>query len=152
VPYPEIVARVCDRINTLEELGNPLLVVEQTEVGRPMFDLSRLARLQTCPVTIATSATSQAKRDPKFGDWTVPKKDLVGALQTLAFSGGLPIARSLKEARTLTQELEHFRTKYTHSANVTYEVWRERDHDDLVLAVALASWASFLGYKAGGLI
>jgi hypothetical protein len=31
-------------------------------------------------------------------------------------------------------------------------VWRERDHDDLVLAVALASWASFLGYKAGGLI
>ena len=26
------------------------------------------------------------------------------------------------------------------SGNETFESWRERDHDDLVLAVALAAW------------
>lgn len=35
-------------------------------------------------------------------------------------------------------ELGLFRVKVTLSANETFETWRERDHDDLVLALALA--------------
>ena len=42
-----------------------------------------------------------------------------------------------------------FTTKITTSANETYEAWRERDHDDMVLAVALAIW---LGEKYGGTV
>jgi hypothetical protein len=38
------------------------------------------------------------------------------------------------------QELLAFRVKVTASANETFEAWRERDHDDLVLAVATAAW------------
>jgi hypothetical protein len=32
--------------------------------------------------------------------------------------------------------------KITEELNETFESWRERDHDDLVLAVALAAWAA----------
>jgi len=43
-------------------------------------------------------------------------------------------------ASVLVKELENFRVKITVNANETFESWRERDHDDLVLAVAMATW------------
>jgi hypothetical protein len=72
--------------------------------------------------------------------WHVPKKELVSTLQVLMQAGRLTIA-NLPERETLVQELLAFRVKVTVSANETFEAWRERDHDDLVLAVALAAWA-----------
>jgi hypothetical protein len=41
----------------------------------------------------------------------------------------------------LARELQTFKIKMTAAGNETLESWRERDHDDLVLAVALAAWA-----------
>jgi hypothetical protein len=53
----------------------------------------------------------------------------------------LRIAPALREVRTLTKELQTFRVKVNlATANESFEAWRERDHDDLVLAVALAVW------------
>ena len=43
-------------------------------------------------------------------------------------------------ARTLTAELATFRLRNPAAANESFESWRERPHDDLVLAVALAAW------------
>jgi hypothetical protein len=45
------------------------------------------------------------------------------------------------------KELESFRVKITASAHETFEAWRERDHDDLVLAVALAAWVGQQGVQ-----
>ncbi len=43
---------------------------------------------------------------------------------------------------TLVKELLNFRVKINIStAHDSYEAWREGDHDDLVLSVALACWA-----------
>jgi hypothetical protein len=36
--------------------------------------------------------------------------------------------------------MQNFKAKITASANETFEAWREGQHDDLVLAVALAVW------------
>ena len=36
--------------------------------------------------------------------------------------------------------MENFRVKVTDAANETFGAWRERPHDDLVLAVAIAAW------------
>ena len=36
--------------------------------------------------------------------------------------------------------LEAFRVKITEAANETFGAWREGQHDDLLLAVALAAW------------
>jgi hypothetical protein len=43
-------------------------------------------------------------------------------------------------AATLVRELQNFQVKITAAANETFGVWRDGQHDDLVLAVALASW------------
>jgi hypothetical protein len=64
----------------------------------------------------------------------------VSALQLLLQSRRLHIARSLEHAATLVKELENFRVKITAAARETYEAWREGQHDDLVLAAALAAW------------
>lgn len=50
----------------------------------------------------------------------------------------------------LVAELEAFRVKVTASANETFGAWRERDHDDLVLATALAAWAGELALPYEG--
>jgi hypothetical protein len=57
----------------------------------------------------------------------------------------------------LVRELQNFRVKLTVAAHETFGAWREGDHDDLVLAVALACWlaerephGSAAGSGAGG--
>ncbi len=53
----------------------------------------------------------------------------------------LKIAEGLPLADILTRELLAFRVKINLSTgHDSYEAWRERDHDDLVLAVALACY------------
>lgn len=53
----------------------------------------------------------------------------------------LRIAASLPHAKTLVDELRAFRVKIDPlTANDSYSAWREKDHDDMVLSVALAVW------------
>jgi hypothetical protein len=52
------------------------------------------------------------------------------------------VKMTLPEARTLQRELETIKVKMTQAGNEQFESWRDRDHDDLVLAVAIASWAA----------
>ena len=70
----------------------------------------------------------------------MPKRDLVGILQVLLQSRRLRIAGQLPEAAILEQELLCFRAKTPTAGVEDAEAWRERPHDDLVLAVALACW------------
>jgi hypothetical protein len=47
----------------------------------------------------------------------------------------------LKEAKTLTRELQRFRSKINiNTGNESFEAWRAKGHDDMVLATALALW------------
>ena len=80
--------------------------------------------------------------------YRVPKRDLVGVLQVLFQSGRIKVAGSLKEGETLLRELQNFRAKINISTgHDSYEAWRESDHDDLVLAVALAAWYAARGAR-----
>ena len=75
---------------------------------------------------------------------TVPKKDLVGAVQAPLCGGRLKSADKLELTPVLTRELETFRVKVTLARNEVFEAWRERDH--LVLALTLAL---YLGSRPG---
>jgi hypothetical protein len=119
-----------------------VLVIDQTGVGRPVVDLlaDGLRDRVTCiyfPVTITAGHEATVGEG---GGLRVPKKELVAAVQVLLQSRRLHVARTLPDAPVLVRELENFRVKVTASAHETFEAWRERDHDDLVLAVALAAW------------
>ncbi len=62
-------------------------------------------------------------------------------MQALIQADRFQIAPGLTEAETLGRELLQFRAKINlQTGNETLEAWRTRDHDDLVLAVALACW------------
>jgi hypothetical protein len=65
----------------------------------------------------------------------------VSVLQVLLQSRRLRIASALPEAKVLQQEMETIKAKLTLPSPDATD-WREREHDDLVLAVAIAAWAA----------
>lgn len=141
-PYPTQVARVKelhDRLKADTDTA-PLLVVDQTGVGRPVVDMLRAAELS--PVAVTITGGDAVTQDG--GDYRVPKRDLVSVVQVLLQSERLKIAKGLKEAQTLTSELLAFKVSISLKGHDSYGndvgPWRENPHDDMVLAVALACW------------
>ena len=119
------------------------LVVDATGVGAAVVDLLRQADL--APVPIVIHGGDAVGRDG-HGGYRVPKRDLVSVLQVLLQGRRLRVAEGLPEAAILTRELAAFRVKITASGHDSYGAgggdleWRERPHDDIVLATALAAW------------
>ncbi|MDP9438682.1 MAG: hypothetical protein M3P49_08050 [Actinomycetota bacterium] len=136
VPYPQVAERLEVLLN---RLGDPYeLAVDATGVGVAVVDLLRQRGLRFKAVTI-TGGNREAREGRNF---RVPKRDLVAGLQVLLQTGRLKIASGLEHAETLRGELLAFRVKVSASGHDSYEAWREQDHDDLVLAACLASWAA----------
>lgn len=135
-PYTEIVPTVA-AIAQSPALSEAPLVVDQTGVGRAVVDMLRNAAGWVVPVTITAGHAVTQAEDRSYN---VPKKELVTSLQVLMQSRRMRIARSLPDADTLVRELQNFQVKITLAANETFGTWREGQHDDLVLALALASW------------
>ncbi len=91
-----------------------------------------------CPVTVTAGS---GRRQVAAGHGILaPKVELVGTLQVLLQTRRLRIADALPEAQILIRELETFRAVTRLVRAETVESWRQRDHDDLVLAVAVAAW------------
>jgi hypothetical protein len=134
--YPKVVADVARLVRALP--ANPVLAVDATGVGRPVVDLLHQERLSASiyPITITGGLGVTAGQ---IGP-NVPKRDLVSTLQVLLQTRRLKIARGLAEARTLVEELSLFQVKLTVAAHETFGPGKERAHDDLVLATALAAW------------
>jgi hypothetical protein len=137
--YPEIVQQVREMGERRELSGKCTIVADATGVGRPVIDLFVQGQIPTIPITITGG---NVETFDGLGGWHVPKRNLVSMLQVLLQTGRLKIAQAITDTRTLVDELLAFRVKVTSSASDTYEAWREGDHDDLVLAVALAAWYS----------
>jgi hypothetical protein len=135
--YPQVVKDVAAIAG---ELPRPALVLDATGVGAAVADLFAAAALPVGRILRAVITGGHAVPPPVRGQWSVPKVQLVSAVQAALQGRRLKIASRLKEAATLTRELSTFKVKITTAGNETFESWRERDHDDLVLAVALAVW------------
>jgi len=115
------------------------LVVDKTGVGVAVMDLLKERNLRFIGVTI----TGLGQKVNKTGvrEYSVPKQDLVAALEVPFHTGRLQIAEGLELWPVLRNELLNFRRKQNKvTAHISYEHWRESDHDDLVLAAALACW------------
>jgi hypothetical protein len=137
-PYTDVVPAVVRLVGSPPLKEHVTLVVDQTGVGRAVVDLLRReADCRLVPVTITAGHQVTVAED---GSRHVPKKELVTGLQLLLQSRRLKIASSLPDADILVRELANFRVKITAAANETFGAWREGQHDDLVLAAALAAW------------
>jgi len=115
----------------------PELVVDNTGVGPAVTDLLKKKGLRFKAITI----TGGDKAHVVTGGYRVPKRDLVSALEVPFHTGRLKVAEDLPLWPALKEELLNFRRKIDlRTAHDSYEHWRETDHDDLVLATALACW------------
>jgi hypothetical protein len=136
MPYPEI-GRLLSGMFATPPLAGSTLVVDITMVAKPVLALLRRsqinARIQAVAVTAGLQATWAS------GVRMVPKRELVGQLQDLLKTRRLHVASSLKDASTLVEELLKFKPKPPPLKGDMLD-WRDRPHDDLVFAVAIAAW------------
>lgn len=141
--YTEIVARVRRlllREPIKKRLRHTALLVDKTGVGAAVVDSFWQAGVRPLSITIHGGSNVTPEPPPAHG-FRVPKRDLVAATQTLLQNGRLQVAESLALAPVLKRELLNFRVKVDpKTAHDSYEHWRESDHDDLVLAAAMACW------------
>lgn len=108
--------------------------VDQTGVGRAVFDMFRQARL---PHLYGVTITGGNEVTHDVGGWHVAKLELVSRLQAALHSKGLAVDPALEDASALLKEMQDFRVKFSTAGNPIFGA-REGAHDDIVLATALA--------------
>lgn len=151
-PYPEQVEAVSRVVGLVKEQhaknsspgqsdrrpSPPRLVVDQTGVGRPVVDMLRSAGHRNLTAVSIHGGDTTSREGY---DWRVPKRELVATVQVLLQTDRLAVAASLPHAQTLTKEMLAFKVSFSKTGHDSYgNDWRENDHDDMVLAVALAAW------------
>jgi hypothetical protein len=146
--YPDIVAEVRALWGKPPLQGRPL-AADQTGVGRPVVDLFRAPMRDALgaalpvplvvPITITGGQQTTGDTMHLFGGFGVPKKELVAALQVPLQSGRLDIPADHPQAAVLARELANFRVKVSAAAHESFNA-RDGEHDDLLLALAMAVW------------
>jgi hypothetical protein len=149
--YTAIVSDVMGMLGTPPLADHTTLALDLTGVGRPVLDLFRAAlrrptsglKLRLVPINITGGATVTQDR----GIFGVPKRDLAAVTQVALQTGRIKIAAGLPDTPVLVAELQNFRVRISASGHDSYgagggEEWRVGSHDDLVLAVAIALWAT----------
>jgi hypothetical protein len=142
-PFPEMVSsikRLLLRDPVRRYLDKTVLLVDRTGLGAPVIDALWQERLR--PIGIHFKGLGDVTVRPDNG-FNVPVSDLVGSAQVLAQARPprLKAAARMTLWPTLMRELSNFRVKTNKkTGHETYEHWREGDHDDLVYAVAMATW------------
>lgn len=127
------------RANSVWTESYPTVVVDRTGVGPAVTDLLKKSGVSHVGVSITAGNRETIER----GGYNVPKRNLVSALQVAFSTGRLKIAKGLALATVLKEELLNFKLKINvATGHDSYGAWRENEHDDLVLAAALAVWAA----------
>lgn len=145
--YLALPAIVRERLNLTGQAARTFLALDKTGVGNAVAEMFSAFHAFHATITSGNSTHQVSLRE-----WNIPKRDLVSRVQVALQTGVLKIAPKLEHGPLLRAELENFRYKISAGGHDTYESWRERDHDDMVLATAIACWFAdlliFLGAQA----
>ena len=133
MPYPRVVERVREIVRCDELLGDCALAVDATGVGAPVVDMLRAARLGCELNAVVITGGGSA------GNGSVPKRDLMAEVLVLLENGQLKIG-DLREGPRLMRELVDVRTQVNASGRMRVGAEGSGEHDDLVIALALACW------------
>ena len=137
-PYPKVVERVSEIIRNPLLEGRSRLVADATGVGAPVVDLLKAAHLpcSLTPVTITSGDRAHSNGE----HWHVPKQELMTNLLVLLEAGELSIPKRLPELWTLVRELSAVEIRHRPGGVLKLGADGSGEHDDLVIAVALACW------------
>jgi len=137
-PYTNIVARVRDVVHASHPFGGCSLAVDGTGVGAPVVEMLRGAGLG-CEIT-SVSITGGDRENYSRGVWTVPKTDLIAGLQLMLERSELKIVCGLRDSKTLVRELIDIKARLHTTGRIRVGADGFGEHDDLVIALALACW------------
>ena len=139
--YDKVVDKVLLRMEDPRIIHNCDLLVDATGVGIPVLDFMK--RMQLDPIGVWISSG----KDPNSKDYgySVPKGDLISTLQIALSIGCLKFSKGLDQeiVKQLQHEFQFFSEKKKSPTHTTYEAWREKDHDDILLALAILVWRVF---------
>jgi hypothetical protein len=127
------------------------LVIDQTGVGKPVCDMFQKVRLGCSMERVVITCGQQVSKG-EDGSLHIAKLPLISNLQILLQTRTLKIDSRLPEAAVLAKELSNYKVKVTASLNETFNADRDSDHDDLVIALALACWRANEGDPMEGYV
>jgi hypothetical protein len=140
----EAVKKILEEVKDKEQdswRGEPRtdVVVDITGTGRAVGDLMEKAGLKPIFVTM-TGGNAESR--PSYNDRRLAKSFLIGNLLTLFQNPAIrfKVSRALPLAKKLEDELQRFSLKPVTLNSNDPEAWRENPDDDLVFALALATW------------
>src|SRR5262245_48996629 len=137
--YPAMVRDIGSMLTRPPFPGSPVeLIVDETGVGRAVGDIFNQVGLKPIKVTI-TAGNEEGQSG--FGRYTVPKQVLVSNLDALMHTEQLFFSNKLRESPALEQELKDFRRHISEAGRYSFAA-RESQHDDLILATAIALWSA----------
>lgn len=137
--YPAIVEKVKTILQAPSLRRDTTLAVDATGCGKPVLDMFIKADLP-CPVRgVLIHGGDSVTREGM--NYRTPKRDLAAVVSVLMQSRRLKIIDSLPDSRVVVNELLNFKVKIDPlTAHDSYSAWRENQHDDYVLAIAMACW------------
>lgn len=136
MPYPQQIHQVKQILARPPLTDRTPLVMDDTGVGRPIGDQFVESGLRPKRVTI----TSGLEVTQHNGDtWHVPKSVLISTMESRIHTGELKVAKALLEAGPMKEELLDFERHVSDGGRTTWGA-RVGKHDDIVLAVSLATW------------
>jgi hypothetical protein len=155
-PYTKVVERIWEIVNERDVRGQVCVTVDGTGVGGPVIDMLNRSNLgcEISEVIITGGERAHRVEGTCMERWNVPKRDLISEVQILLEKGTLRIAKRMKEAGTLVKELIDVRATTNETGRVRLGADGAGQHDDLVIAVALACWRAKrapIGWGAGRL-
>lgn len=142
-PYFDVVERVRTLIAHPNLAGRCSVAVDATGVGGPVVERLIEAGLGSELVPVTITGGDEAVRRGRM--WSVPKADLMIGLLAMLEVRELRIADGLALGKSLLDELTQVRVKERPSGRAQYGSFGRGQHDDLVLAVALACWRARRG-------
>ena len=136
--YPNQVERVAALVNSPQLALDVLVAVDSTGVGRAVVDLLRAALVPLKMPLTAITITGGATASRTGSRWTIPKRDLIASAQIALQTRQLKIA----SAQLLADELAAYRVTISNEGHDSYSNGREAANDDLVLALAIATYVA----------
>lgn len=148
-PYPVVVDAVADLMAASVFRRRAHLVIDATGVGAAVCDMftqayrgGHLGDLWPQRVTLTAGFSHDGRVHGRYASSsTAHKGDLVARVVSLFERGRLVMPPGLPQADALEKELRAFKLKQSsRTGSVSFEAQHEKDHDDLVIALALAVW------------
>ena len=137
MPYPELIWKIKDLLANPNIERDHRIAIDATGVGGPFLDFLRQngVNRNLFPISITAGETQSVHHNTHH----IPKRDLLTNLQLLLQNRALKISTHLPHAPILRNELTNLR-RHTGTHGETYDPDRAAQHDDLLMALALAAW------------